>query len=492
MQKEPFNFDNSYAQLPETFFRRLAPTPVSQPALILFNHRLAAELGMHVEKSDDEIQANLFAGNQLPEGAEPIALAYAGHQFGHFVPQLGDGRALLLGEVIDRSGTRRDIQLKGSGQTPFSRNGDGRAALGPVMREYIVSEAMHALGIRTTRSLAAVTTGESVNRGIPLPGAILTRVAASHVRIGTFEYFAARRDWEAVQQLVDYVINRHYPGANSASNPYLAFLESVMEAQAKLVASWMQVGFIHGVMNTDNMAISGETIDYGPCAFMDEYHPMKTFSSIDQNGRYAFSNQPYIASWNLARLAETLLPLLDDDIDKAITTCEDLLENFIPQFRQYWLTGMRKKIGLVTEEAGDLSLIESLLKLMHENQADYTLTFRSLSDVLDKNNDAKWKSLFADQPSSQEWLGQWQQRLNRQTQSPAEIAESMRRVNPAYIPRNHRIERAIEAAVDNGDFAPMKHLCDVLANPFEERDEYADYMLPPLPEERVSRTFCGT
>lgn len=487
-----FDFDNSYAQLPARFYQRCMPTPVGKPRLIAFNPALAAELGM-IQGVADTGLADIFAGNRTPEGADPLAMAYAGHQFGNFVPQLGDGRAILLGEVIDSSGIRRDIQLKGSGPTPFSRNGDGRAALGPVIREYIVSEAMHALGVRTTRSLAAVITGEPVYRETVLPGAIVARVAASHVRIGTFEYFAARGDHDAVQRLADYVVDRHYPEAKKSANPYVTLLESVLEAQAKLVAHWMQLGFIHGVMNTDNMTISGETIDYGPCAFMDYYDPMMVFSSIDIQGRYAFGNQPAIAQWNLARLAEALLPLLASTPDKAIGVAKEVLGTFFARFRLHWLTGMRGKLGLTVEEEGDLSLIETLLNLMHRNQADYTLTFRLLCNAAHESADAgPLKDLFTEQQAYTEWMARWHERLARQSQSATARVQAMRRVNPACIPRNHRIEQVIAAAVEQGDFGPMTRLHHVLSTPYEEQKDYAEYALPPSPSERVQQTFCGT
>jgi serine/tyrosine/threonine adenylyltransferase len=484
-----FDFDNTYIHLPGNFYHRWMPIPVSNPQLISFNHELAEELLM--ENRDKVILAKVFSGNIVPAGAYPIAQAYAGHQFGYFVPQLGDGRALLLGEVIDRQDIRRDIQLKGSGQTPFSRMGDGRAGLGPVMREYIVSEAMHKLGIRTTRSLAAVTTGEPVYRETILPGAVLSRVAASHIRIGTFEYFAASGDQEFVQVLADYVINRHYPEAKEAQNPYLALLESIIEAQAQLIASWMHVGFIHGVMNTDNMAISGETIDYGPCAFIDNYDPMMVFSSIDRYGRYAFGNQPPIALWNLTRLAETLLPLLDLEPMKAMAKAEMVLNNFLPHFQQYWLKGMRKKLGLLNEEGDDKSLIEALLNLMHRGNADFTLTFRLLADVVE-GKDVAFRQLFDTTQDLDLWIQGWLTRCARQPQSPDERAKGMRLVNPAYIPRNHRIEQAIQAATERQDFSLMERLRQALSRPYVEQDSFTDLMLPPLLSERVEHTFCGT
>jgi len=467
-----FAFDNSYARLPEGFYHKLLPAKAQAPKLIAFNAKLAKELGVDFEEVSNEQIAGIFSGNIIPDGAEPLAMAYAGHQFGHFVPRLGDGRAILLGEVIDKKGVRRDIQLKGSGLTPFSRSADGKAAIGPVIREYIVSEAMHALGIKTTRSLAAVATGEPVYRETVLPGAVLTRIAASHVRIGTFEYFAARRDYEAVKTLADHVITRYYPKANDASNPYSALLESLIDAQAKLVATWMCVGFIHGVMNTDNMSISGETIDYGPCAFMDEYNPLTVFSSIDIYGRYAFARQPQIAQWNLARFAETLLTFIE------VEEAEKLVVSFQPRFQQYWLTGMRRKIGLFTQEDGDSLLIENLLKEMHDNGLDHTNSFRSLSD----GSDIK---------ISKQWQENWRDKLKRQTQPFGESLELMRSVNPVYIPRNHLVQQAISAS-ENGNYRVMEELMGVLQNPYERGEGLEQYEKPPLDSQRVLRTFCGT
>ena len=485
-----FNFDNSYAKLPEQFYRRWMPAPVKAPKLIAFNHALAAELGIQGDVKEASLAA-VFSGNQIPLGADPIAHIYAGHQFGHFVPQLGDGRAILLGEVIDQQGMRHDIQLKGSGQTPFSRRADGRAPIGPVIREYIVSEAMHALGICTTRSLAAVATGEPVYRETVMTGAVLTRVATSHIRIGTFEYFAARGDEVSVRLLSDYVTRRHYPDAKTVEHPYIALLESVIETQAKLVASWMHVGFIHGVMNTDNMAISGETIDYGPCAFMDHYDPMMVFSSIDRNGRYAFGNQPAIALWNLTRFAETLLPLLDADTQQAMAKAEARLAEFMPRFQHHWLAGMRKKLGLFTQEEEDMSLITAFLYVMHQGGADYTLAFRQLTDVIE-GKETSFRQLFSSPSPLDAWIQRWRRRLERQPQSVQECAVAMQQVNPVYIPRNHRIEQAIQAAVEGHDFSLMHRLNEALSTPYLERDAYAELALPPHPSERVQQTFCGT
>jgi serine/tyrosine/threonine adenylyltransferase len=419
----------------------------------------------------------------VPEWADPLAMAYAGHQFGHFVPQLGDGRAILLGEIIGCDGTRRDLHLKGAGRTPFSRRGDGRAALGPVLREYIISEAMHALGIPTTRALAVVTTGEPVFRETILPGAVLTRVAASHLRIGTFEYFAAQGDPEAITILTEYAIARHYPALQARPTPYLALLAAVREAQARLMARWMQAGFIHGVMNTDNMTISGETIDYGPCAFMDAYDPATVFSSIDHYGRYAFGNQPRIAYWNLARFADTLLPLLDDNHGKAIAMAEDTLNQFPASFERYWREGMRRKLGLVSEQPDDASLIDALLALMQEHTADYTNTFRMLCSVAEGG---------AAPAGYDAWVTRWRTRLGHEAHTRYAAATLMRAHNPAVIPRNHRVEAAIDAAVHQGDFAPMEALLAVLSTPFDLEPHHGAYSIPPAPSERVYQTFCGT
>jgi uncharacterized protein YdiU (UPF0061 family) len=488
-----FPFQNTYTALPASFFARVAPTPVAAPRLIKLNRPLAVHLGLDPDLLDSPEGAEILAGKRVPEGADPIAMAYAGHQFGHFVPQLGDGRAILLGEVIDADGVRRDIQLKGSGPTPFSRRGDGRAALGPVLREYIVSEAMAALGIPTTRSLAAVITGEHVIREMPLPGAVLTRVAASHIRVGTFQYFAARSDTEGVRRLADHVIARHYPHAAAAERPYRALLEAVIARQADLVARWLLVGFIHGVMNTDNSSISGETIDYGPCAFIDHYDPAKVFSSIDEQGRYAYANQPRIALWNLTRLAECLLPLLSDDKDKAIEEAQAVLGEFAERFTSAYQAGLRKKIGLFTARDGDEALVQDLLDAMAKNQADFTLTFRRLSDAaLDPEADSEVRQLFADPSAYDEWAARWRQRIAEEPHPPAERQAAMRAVNPAFIPRNHRVEAVIEAAVNRDDFAPFEELLTVLAKPYQDQPDFAGYADPPEPHQCVLQTFCGT
>ncbi len=496
-----FAFLNSYAALPERFFSRQSPVPVAHPRLIKFNEALASELGIDWNSLPAPALAAIFSGNLLPQGGQPISMAYAGHQFGQFVPQLGDGRAILLGEVNDRYGHRRDIQLKGSGRTPYSRNGDGRAALGPVLREYLVSEAMHSLRIAATRALAAVATGEVILREQRVPGAILTRVAASHVRVGTFQYFAARADIEGVRCLADYVIQRHYPDLKSAEHRYLQLLRSVCVRQAELVAKWMHVGFIHGVMNTDNMTVSGETIDFGPCAFMDTYDPATVFSSIDGVGRYAYANQPPAAQWNLARFAETLLSLIDADSGRAIEAASEVIDEFPSQFEDHWLSGMRQKLGLFTRDEGDLELVHAWLDLMHRNQCDYTLTFRRLCDAAGSEakaaaasdgTDARVRALFARPGEFDEWAAKWRLRLAREPQTATLRAESMRRANPAFIPRNHRIAEVITAAVEREDFGPFEEMLLVLSQPYEEQKRFEIYSTPPRSEERVLQTFCGT
>ena len=491
----PIVFDNTYARMPERFFARLPPTPVRGPRLVKLNHLLAAELGLDATALDSPAGAEMLAGNVLPPGAEPIALAYAGHQFGGFVPQLGDGRAILLGEVVGIDGRRRDIQLKGAGPTPFSRNGDGRAALGPVLREYIVSEAMAALGVPTTRSLAAVLTGEPVYRDDVLPGAVLTRVAASHLRVGTFQYFAARNDVEALATLTRYALARHFPDGGPAptlADEALSLFDRVMEAQASLVARWLGIGFVHGVMNTDNTSISGETIDYGPCAFLDEYDPAKKFSSIDHGGRYAFANQPRIAQWNLARFAETLLPLLADNTDEAIRIATGRLEGFSGCFDEAYRAVMRSKLGLVVEDENDPALIARLLNLLAAGGVDFTVFFRGLCDAAEgEAADDRLAGLFAQPAGFQPWLAEWRQRQSLDRLEPAARAQAMRRVNPAFIPRNHRIEQAIAAALQ-GDFSSFETMVEVLARPYEDQPERAWLAEPPRPEERVCATFCGT
>lgn len=495
-----FKFVNSYTQLPQSFFSRVKPTPVSRPSLIALNHELAEELYLDAQALNSADGIALFAGNALPSSAQPIAQAYAGHQFGHFNPQLGDGRAILLGDVLDRQGQYRDIQLKGAGPTSYSRNGDGRAAMGPVIREYMLSEAMHRLGIKTTRALAAVATGETVYRQTALPGAIVTRVATSHIRIGTFEYFFGLRDKQGVQQLADFVIARHYPQAATADRPYLALLEQVIDAQACLVAQWLLVGFIHGVMNTDNMSISGETIDYGPCAFMERYDPATVFSSIDQGGRYAYGNQGSIALWNLTRLAECLLPLLHDNQDEAVRLAQDALGAFSKIFDQHWLQGMRHKLGFSSVQEQDQALITELLQLLHDYRVDYTLGFRLLATTLTATEPQQanpWLNAFqrlADKPGDDvhAWLARWHNRLQQEHQDMMTIANNMNLINPLYIPRNHRVENVISAAVERNDFSVMEEMMRVLREPFTEQTGMEEYAQPASLNARPYQTFCGT
>lgn len=484
-QATGWRFDNSYLSLPQAFYSRQNPTPVTDPHLVLLNYVLADSLGLDAEALANPEGAAVFSGNQVPPGAEPIAQAYAGHQFGHFT-MLGDGRAILLGEQLTPAGERFDIQLKGSGQTVYSRRGDGRAALGPMLREYIISEAMHGLGIPTTRSLAVATTGEPVYREEVLPGAVLTRVAASHIRVGTFQFAAYLNDHEALKQLADYTLQRHYPELVAVEDKYLALLNAVIERQASLVAQWLHAGFIHGVMNTDNMALSGETIDYGPCAFMNTYDPATVFSSIDHQGRYAFGNQPYIAQWNLARLAETLLPLLHTDSDRSLALAEDAIQGFAARFQGYWLAGMRKKLGLFTEEPDDAALVQDLLNWMQQTRADYTNTFRGLAAQAGNEASPSVDAIFAT------WLSRWQQRLQHQQQSLDEASQLMLSHNPAYIPRNHQVEAALAAAVKNGDLSVLRRLLAVLAEPYKEVPEHAEFSMPPPASEEDYQTFCGT
>ena len=489
-------FDTSYARLPERFYARVAPTRVREPRIIKLNHPLAALLGLDAAALDSAEGAQILGGNVVPEGAASIALGYAGHQFGGFVPQLGDGRAILLGEVVGPDGARRDIQLKGAGPTPYSRRGDGRAALGPVLREYIVSEAMAALGVPTTRALAAVATGETVVREQRLPGAVLTRVAASHLRVGTFEFFAARDDGDALSRLTAYALERHYPlqagGTAGTRNGALRLLECVVTAQATLVARWLGVGFVHGVMNTDNTSISGETLDYGPCAFLDEYDPNKTFSSIDRGGRYAFGNQPRIAQWNLARLAETLLPQIADNEDEAARLATDRLERFTSIFELEYAKEMKKKLGLTLEDERDPAFSADLLQRLASNHVDYTLFFRALCAAAeDPAADAQVASLFDEPAAFHGFAEAWRQRLRLEDVAPGARAQAMRAANPVFIPRNHRIEQAIVAGVA-GDFSPFEALVQALARPYDEQPALQYLAEPPLPDERVRQTFCGT
>ncbi len=473
-----WRWDHSYLKLPALFFTRTRPVAVRAPRLVVLNRPLAASLGLNPDLLENPA---VFAGNEIPAGADPIAQAYAGHQYGHFT-SLGDGRAILLGEHLAPDGKRFDIQLKGSGRTPFSRGGDGRGGLGPMLREYIISEAMHALGIPTTRSLAVAATGEDVFRTEILPGAVLTRVAASHIRVGTFQYAAAHEDLAVLQALADHTLQRHFPEQDQGETRYFEFFQAVMDRQAALIAKWLHVGFIHGVMNTDNMALSGETIDYGPCAFMDHYDPKTVFSSIDRQGRYAYGKQPEIARWNLARLAETLLPLLHEDPNTAIDLANEALGSFEDRFRGYWLAGMRAKLGIFNLEADDATLVQELLDWMEKNRMDFTNTFRTLGELTG--------AAFPDEDFLQ-WHERWTARLTRQPQLPAEAAELMRSNNPSVIPRNHKVEEALAAASDHGDLGVMQRLLAVLANPYAA-DPPSDYTSPPAPGGRPYQTFCGT
>lgn len=479
-----WDLDNSYARLPKAFFSSINPTPVRSPKLIVLNHTLVASLGLNVQELQSKDGIAMLAGNQIPEGAEPLAQAYAGHQFGHFT-MLGDGRAILIGEQMTPQGERFDIQLKGSGVTPYSRRGDGRAAIGPMLREHIISEAMYALGIATTRSLAVVTTGETVIRETDLPGAILARVAASHLRVGTFQYAAKWGTADDLRILAEYTIQRHYPEIDAAENRYLQLLQGVIKRQAALIAKWQLVGFIHGVMNTDNMALSGETIDYGPCAFMNAYDPATVFSSIDTHGRYAYGNQPHIAAWNLARFAETLLPLLHDNEAQAIKLAEDAISGFSELYHRNWLAGMKAKLGIYNEELEDESLVEALLAMMQKYEADYTNTFRALT--FDKTEDTV---MFSSTEYAQ-WHELWQARLGRQQEPKASSQQLMRGSNPAIIPRNHRVEEALEAAV-NEDYSVMERLLEALSSPFAHATEQVEFSTPPAISSRPYRTFCGT
>ncbi len=489
--KPQFHFDNSFARSFEGFFAPCEAAPAIAPRLLQLNHALAEELGLDPVALDSEAGSAIFSGNEVPVGAEPLAQVYAGHQFGGYASQLGDGRALLLGEVIDTQQRRRDIQLKGSGPTPFSRGGDGKAPLGPVLREYLIGESMHALGIPTTRALAAVATGEEVYREKPLPGAVLTRVAASHLRVGTFEFFARKGGVEKIRELADYSIARHYPDIADAENPYLAFFQVVSDVQASLVASWMNIGFIHGVMNTDNMTISGETIDYGPCAFMDTYRPGTVFSSIDRNGRYAYANQPTILAWNLTRLAETLIPLVDPNKERSIEILTDSVEKVQSLYETHWLAGMRSKIGLTTEDPQDLDLINDLLWVMKDAEADFTLFFRRLSQTL-RGDSAPVQEVLDQSGAFDVWARRWKKRLGQEGIAAETCAETMDRVNPIYIPRNHKVEQALAAATNKEDMTPFTELLSVISHPFDEIPGKETYAGPPPVPDPYFKTFCGT
>ncbi len=489
-------FDNSYSRLPERFYSRVRPKPVKAPQLIALNDDLAKSLGLDADDLRSTEGISALAGNGQFEGSDPIAMAYAGQQFGNWVPQLGDGRAVLLGEVVNPSGERFDIQLKGSGPTPYSRMGDGRAWLGPVLREYIVSEAMACLGVPTTRALAAVSTGDPVIREEILPGAILTRVARSHLRVGTFQYFAARRDDEGLERLADYAIDRLYPQHKDEALPYIGLLNSVIEAQARLVARWMNMGFIHGVMNTDNVSIAGETIDYGPCAFMDDFHPDRVFSSIDQTGRYAYSNQPRVAHWNLVQFAQSLLPLLSErigDEKEAVEQAQLAINAYPLHYEKAYQPGVNAKRGVGEPQEGDAELGNALLSLMAVNKADFTLTFRCLADgdLSALANSLSGNGSGDDQGSIETWLGNWRDRSDRQGDTKEARQRRMTASNPAFIPRNHRVEQAIRAALED-DFAPFQRLVEVLRTPFDNQPDHEELMQPPQPQEVVAQTFCGT
>jgi len=486
----PIPFANSYSQLPARFYSREQPTPVASPVLIRANHGLARLLGIDPDWLASPEAVQVFAGNQLPPGAEPIATVYAGHQFGGWNPQLGDGRAILLGEVVAADGHRYDIQLKGAGPTPYSRGGDGRSPLGPVVREYLVSEAMAALGIPTTRSLAAVTSGEPVYRNSVLPGAILTRVARSHIRVGHFQYFLARKDEEAIQLLADHLIARDFPEALESANPYRDLLAGAIARQAQLIAQWQLVGFIHGVMNTDNMLICGETVDYGPCAFMDSYHPDTCFSSIDHGKRYAYKNQPAIGHWNLSWLAQSLLPLLDQDEERAIAAAQEALDSFSQLYQHAYTAGMHRKFGLESPSRESHQFIEDFMAQLASEGLDYTLAFRHLADLTDSSDGGGVEFSFPE--SFAGLLGQWRKLCGQGQQTPRQRQLAMYLVNPAVIPRNHLVEEAIRAAEDKGDFAPFHQLLEVLATPFQLDPENSRYTLPPQPHQVVHKTFCGT
>ncbi len=487
-----FSFDNTFARKLEGFYVPWQPAAAPAPRLLHFDRALADALGLRVDGMDEAALAALFAGNTVPEGAYPVAQVYAGHQFGGFSPRLGDGRALLLGEVIDRKGNRRDIAFKGSGRTPFARNGDGKAAVGPMLREVLVGEAMHALGIPTTRALAVAATGDTAQRERPLPGAVLTRVAASHLRVGTFQYFASLGIDEDVRKLLDYTVARHDPALARSANPALGLLEAVVARQAALIAQWMNAGFIHGVMNTDNMTISGETIDYGPCAFMEAFDPAAVFSSIDQHGRYAYRNQPEIALWNLTRLAESLLPLIDEEAEKSVALATEVLNTFPERHRGHLLRGQRAKLGLAMQEIDDASLVEEWLALLHAQKVDYTLAWRRLADAA-AGDEAPLRALFANAQSPDSWLARWKARGDLEGGTGSDRAKAMRQVNPFVIPRNHRVEEALAAAQDESDLAPFEKLLAALKRPFDEDGEQAPYGEPaPVEVTACYRTFCGT
>ena len=483
MTEFSFHLESTYAELPEVFFSKLSPTPVNQPEMVIFNQSLADQVGLKLGELSIDERTQFLCGNQIPQGIKPFAQAYAGHQFGNFTI-LGDGRAIVMGEHLTPSGHRIDLQLKGSGRTPYSRGGDGRAALGPMLREYIISEAMHALGIPTTRSLAVVSTGEKVFRETELPGAVLARIAGSHIRVGTFEFASLQQDKRITETLLDYMIDRHFPEIEGKENKVLAVIEAVIDQQAALISHWMRVGFIHGVMNTDNMALSGETIDYGPCAFMDTFAPDTVFSSIDHRGRYAYANQPYIAQWNIARLAESLLPLIDGKREEVIATVEDLLNSFEQVYKSKWLTMMGSKLGLTEVSIKDEKLITDLLDWMHNNSADFTNTFRDLCKKLPGGE------LYASE-TFQSWYARWQNRLKKEKQELETSYALMKSLNPVVIPRNHKVEEALQAG-EKGDFEPLYALLHAIEKPYQDGENLLPYQSPPRPEEKVLQTFCGT
>jgi uncharacterized protein YdiU (UPF0061 family) len=483
MTEFSFHLESTYAELPEVFFSKLSPTPVNQPEMVIFNQSLADQVGLKLGELSIDERTQFLCGNQIPQGIKPFAQAYAGHQFGNFTI-LGDGRAIVMGEHLTPSGQRIDLQLKGSGRTPYSRGGDGRAALGPMLREYIISEAMHALGIPTTRSLAVVSTGEKVFRETELPGAVLARIAGSHIRVGTFEFASLQQDKRITEALLDYMIDRHFPEIKGKENKVLAVIEAVIDQQAALITHWMRVGFIHGVMNTDNMALSGESIDYGPCAFMDTFAPDTVFSSIDHRGRYAYANQPYIAQWNIARLAESLLPLIDGKREEVIATVEDLLNSFEQVYKSKWLTMMGSKLGLTEVSIKDEKLITDLLDWMHNNSADFTNTFRDLCKKLPAGE-------LYESETFQNWFARWQNRLKKEKQELETSYVLMRSLNPAVIPRNHKVEEALQAG-EKGDFDPLHALLHAIDKPYQDDEHLLPYQSPPRPEEKVLQTFCGT
>ncbi len=485
------NFDNSYQNLPQDFFERINPVPVKDPSLIIFNTDLGKHLGIDSKISKKNL-AKIFSGNEVPKGSSPIALAYAGHQFGHFVQQLGDGRAILLGELSTPDQERYDIQLKGSGQTKFSRQGDGRAPIGPIIREYVISESMNSLGIPSTRSLAAISTGEQVFRETVLPGGVLTRIAKSHIRVGTFEYFTAQKNNVHLKTLADYTINRHFPDLIQEHNSYISLLKTVCNLQIELISKWMGIGFIHGVMNTDNTSIVGETIDYGPCAFMDEYNPGTVFSSIDTHGRYAFGNQPLISQWNMACFANSLLPLIDKDPEKAVNKAQEVINDFPNHMNEAVMGVMCKKIGLDSSEKDSQELVKSFLNIMLENKSDYTLSFRYLSQSLEGGKEDRLKGQFKKHEKLNVWLQKWIKTLESRNLNKKDVVNKMNKTNPLFIPRNHLLERIIDAATRDNDFSQMKTLLKIFGNPYKEQPENEAYSEPPTSDEIVKQTFCGT